>query len=120
MCRLDAPMSRVIAHIWSACSRCARRDRAVRRSSDEAEVEKAILALSEMEAEMRHQRVKLAGLVLAAAGSKLIMSQMTEVSGVTPLLIAAVPAGLLCVAMAASWLPARHAARVPITTVLRD
>jgi len=61
----------------------------------------------------------LAGLTAAFAGARAISSLLYQVSPRDPQVFAAVALGLLCVALAACWLPARRAARVDPLIALR-
>jgi predicted permease len=60
-----------------------------------------------------------AGLALAAAAGHLLRSQLHGVGALDPLAFGAAGAVLTAVALLASWLPARRAARVPPSTALR-
>ena len=59
------------------------------------------------------------GVLLAAAATRLLSSLLYGVSATDPLTFTAVPVLLLAVALAASWLPARRAARVDPMMALR-
>jgi len=61
-----------------------------------------------------------AGLAAAAALSRLVSSLLYGVSPLDPLTFAATGAALLLVALAASWVPVRRAARVDPIVALRD
>ncbi len=61
-----------------------------------------------------------AGLGLALGLTRLLTGLLYGVSPVDPLTFLAVAAGLTAVALAATWLPARRAARVDPTTALRS
>jgi putative ABC transport system permease protein len=60
-----------------------------------------------------------AGSLVALAGARLIRGLLFEVSATDPLTFAAVAAGLLAVALVASYIPARRATRVDPMTALR-
>jgi predicted permease len=60
-----------------------------------------------------------AGLIAAVAGARVLGTLLYELSPTDPLTLAAVGATLLGAAAAASWLPARRAARVSSAEVLR-
>jgi putative ABC transport system permease protein len=59
------------------------------------------------------------GTAAAAAGSRVLSSLLFGVSSHDPLTFAALPAGLLLVALFASWIPARRALAVEPVTALR-
>jgi putative ABC transport system permease protein len=59
------------------------------------------------------------GSVIALAGARLIRGLLFEVSATDPLTFAAVATGLLCVALLASYIPARRATRVDPMIALR-
>jgi predicted permease len=61
----------------------------------------------------------IVGLVAAAAAGRLMQGVLFGVAGVDPLTFAAVPAALVVVAVLASWIPARRAARVDAIGSLR-
>jgi predicted permease len=62
----------------------------------------------------------VAGLAIAAATSRLLVSQLYGVSPLDPAAFTATAAFLLAAAAAAAWLPARRAAAVDPITVLRN
>jgi len=62
----------------------------------------------------------IAGLAIAALGSRVLVSQLYGVSPLDPASFAGAAAFLLSAAAAAAWLPARRAARVDPITVLRN
>jgi putative ABC transport system permease protein len=62
----------------------------------------------------------VAGLAIAALGSRVLVSQLYGVSPLDPASFAGAAAFLLSAAAAAAWLPARRAARVDPVTVLRN
>ena len=61
----------------------------------------------------------VAGSVIALAGARLIRGLLFEVSATDPLTFVAVAAGLLAVALLASYIPARRATRVDPMVALR-
>jgi ABC-type antimicrobial peptide transport system permease subunit len=61
----------------------------------------------------------VAGLAIASAGSRVLVSQLYGVSPLDPASFAATALVLVSAAAAAAWLPARRAARVDPITVLR-
>jgi putative ABC transport system permease protein len=69
-------------------------------------------------------RLAIAGVVLgsvvALGASRMIRGLLFNVSATDPATFAAVPVGLLAVALLASYLPARRATRVDPITALRD
>jgi predicted permease len=62
----------------------------------------------------------LAGLAAALAAGRLLGSQLYEVGGTDPLVIAGTTGVLAAIALLACWIPARSAARVDPITVLRE
>jgi predicted permease len=60
-----------------------------------------------------------AGVVAAVLASRVLRSQLFEVAPTDTLTYVAVAGVLLCVALAASWIPARRAARIDPLTALR-
>jgi len=66
----------------------------------------------------------LAGIAVGVAGSlavtKLLASMLFQVTARDPWSLAAAPAALLAVALAAAWLPARRAARIDPVRTLRE
>ena len=62
----------------------------------------------------------IAGLAIAALGSRVLVSQLYGVSPLDPASFAGAAAFLLSAAAAAAWLPARRAARVDPIAVLRN
>ena len=61
----------------------------------------------------------VAGLGLAAFGSRILVRQLYGLSPLDPVSFTGAAAFLLVAAAAASWLPARHAARIEPVTALR-
>jgi putative ABC transport system permease protein len=61
-----------------------------------------------------------AGLIAALAMGPLLRSQLYGISTFDPVVFASVPAILLCVAVAAGYLPALRAMRVDPMVALRD
>jgi putative ABC transport system permease protein len=62
----------------------------------------------------------LAGLIAAAALTRLMAALLFEISPTDPFTFALFPALLVAVALLACWLPARRAARLPPMTALRS
>ena len=69
-------------------------------------------------------RMIAVGLVLGVAGAlalgRVLASQIPEVAAADPLVLAAAVLALAAAALAASWLPARRAARVDPLQALRQ
>ena len=64
------------------------------------------------------------GIVIGVGGAiamrQLVASQLYEISALDPLVLALVPVTMLAVTLVASYLPARRASRIDVTTALRE